>query len=57
MASESQDKYKCLNGQEVSAKTVMAARLSAKQFGTKLLMDTTKQESDQYQHRFGALVR
>lgn len=53
MATDKQEVFKTLKGQTLAAATVEQARYAARAYGTKLLQDASKEERDQYLHRFG----
>lgn len=54
MATDKQETFKTLLGINIAAATVEQARYAARAYSTKLLQDATKEELDQYKHRFGA---
>ena len=52
MATDQRQEFRTLTGR-VSAVSIEQARHTANKLNTKLLVDATKEEVDQYNHRFG----
>lgn len=53
MSSDTFDKYRTLSGAVISARSLEAARLTAKQLSVTLLIDAPKIHRDAYMARFG----
>lgn len=53
MASDMMTRFKCTDGTFIGASSAQAANMAAKKLNKTLLINATKEQLDQYMHRFG----